>query len=716
MAFCANCGNLLKDGALFCSACGAPQKTSYVNHYQYSEQRQSVYVGNVRKCPSCGAELSSFMAICSQCGHELNSVVVPDSIKDFSTQLNLLDVEIANSPIVKYWKNWNSGAKFGWIVLNIFTFCIPLVIYLLLSIGGFGKFGKLSPAEKKKEAFINNYSFPNDRECVLEAMFFIKSQVEILASQPKNKKTKKWIQIWDAKAKQLLNKSKMLFQEDSIATDLYNQIVSIKNKVNKSIRIKSVILIILIVLLSAVVLVPRFRYLPGINVFYEAGESIVNKSTGKSIIPTIDENAVTNEQEGVYSYQIRNYIGKNAASIGKQATNYLIDEYGDGELRIVFVTENGILISNEDETKKHYVVVNQNLPAGTTLTIVNQRRDNGEVYSSLVSYQSYDEILLYVEPINNKSYKPNINSIKPTLDRHKYHIRDYVGRNAASFGKMSVYNHRIDEYGEGEIQISFSAEDSSFVDDSDLNDLKQYIVTGQDIKVNTELDISYDIDTYGNEYDSLVKSQSIEVITLTVKKLDESIIKQQPVFSEKEKEDNYTQEYQELTVKYLVEWDGSATISGFEGTGNHVTIYSTIDGHKVKAIGKDAFRDCKSLESILCFAAIEKIDDYAFSACSALKEISIPNETKTIGNHAFANCTSIENVLLWGDPDIGEYAFAGCSALKSISIGNDTKKVGAHAFDGCTNLESVIVWNKNTIIGKDAFANCPKLKDRPIQE
>ena len=93
-----------------------------------------------------------------------------------------------------------------------------------------------------------------------------------------------------------------------LATDLYNQIVSIKNKVNKSIRIKSVILIILIVLLSAVVLVPRFRYLPGINVFYEAGESIVNKSTGKSIIPTINENAVTNEQEGVYSYQIRIHL------------------------------------------------------------------------------------------------------------------------------------------------------------------------------------------------------------------------------------------------------------------------------------------------------------------------------------------------------------------------------------------------------------------------
>ena len=129
MAFCANCGKHLKDGALFCSACGASQRTSNVNHYQYSEHRQSVYVGNVRKCPSCGAELSSFTAFCPQCGHELNSVVVPESIKDFSTQLNLLDIEIANSPIIKYWKNWSIGAKFGWIVLNIFTFCIPLAIY-----------------------------------------------------------------------------------------------------------------------------------------------------------------------------------------------------------------------------------------------------------------------------------------------------------------------------------------------------------------------------------------------------------------------------------------------------------------------------------------------------------------------------------------------------------------------------------------------------------
>lgn len=714
MAFCANCGNQLNGNELFCSACGTPQKISKVNNHQYSERRQNVYVGNVRKCPSCGAELSSFTAICPQCRHELNSVQVPDSIKDFSNHLNLVDIEIANSPIVKSWKNWSGGAKFGWVVLNIFTLCIPLLIYLLLSVGGFGKFGKLSPTEKKKESFINNYSFPNDRETVLEALFFIKSQVAILSSESKNRKTKKWIQIWENKAKQLLNKSKVLFQEDSIATDTYNEIVAIRKKVNKSILIRSIIILFIILVLVSIVILPRIKYMPGINMFYQTGESIINRNTGKSIVPTIDENALTNEKEGIFSYQIRNYIGKNAASIGKQKTDYLVDEYGDGELRIVFVTENGLLICNNDEMKKKYVVVAQNLPEGTNLTVVNERSNDGEIYSSLVSYQSYDEIVLYVAPLNDNSFKPKPIDIKPTLDRHIYHIRDYVGRNAASFGKKDAYDHRIDEYGNGKIQFSFSAEDSTYVDDCDLNVLKQYIVTNQDIAVNTDLAISYETDRYGNEYDSLVKSQNIEIITLTVKKLDDSIVKQQPALSSKSTKDEV--EYKDLTVKYKVEWDGSATISGFEGDGNHVSIYDSIDGHKVKVIGKSAFKDCKTLESVLCFAEVENIEEYAFSGCTSLKEISIPNETKTIGNHAFENCTSAEYVFLWGDPDIGEYAFAGCTSIKSISIGNNTKIVGAHAFDGCTNLESAIVWNDNTIVGKDAFANCPKLKNKPIQE
>ena len=254
MAFCAKCGKLLNENDMFCSGCGAPQKPSKANH-QYSEQRQNVYVGNVRKCPSCGAELSSFTAFCPQCGHELNSVVVPESIKDFSTQLNLLDIEIANTYQINSWKQWESGKKFWWIVINIFTLGIPLFLAFLFHILGIGKSGRFSSIEKKKESFINNYSFPNERESVLEALLFIKSQVVSLSTKPKNGKNKKWIRIWDNKAKELLNKSKLLLSEDIIAQNAYNEIVAIKNKVNKSIIVKSLILVIAIIISSSVVFI-----------------------------------------------------------------------------------------------------------------------------------------------------------------------------------------------------------------------------------------------------------------------------------------------------------------------------------------------------------------------------------------------------------------------------------------------------------------------------
>ena len=466
MAFCTNCGKSLKDGALFCSACGTPKNSSNVNHYQYSEQRQSVYVGSVRKCPSCGAELSSFTAFCPQCGHELNSVVVPESIKDFSTQLNMLDTEIANIYQINSWKEWESGKKFWWIVINIFTLGIPLFLAFL---------------------------------------------VVSLSTKPKNGKNKKWIRIWDNKAKELLNKSKLLLSEDIIAQNAYNEIVAIKNKVNKSIIVKSLILVIAIIISSSVVFI-NIWHLPIISFF-------TNNITKSTIVPTIGIDEKTNEKEGVYSYSIRNYIGQNVASIGENKLGFKMVEYGKSELKIVLVTENGAFVNYDDnEEMKKYTVTQQNPPAGTNLTIVHNRDSKGEVESYSVSYQSYDEIVLYVTPIGQEPYKTNSVPIKPTLDKHIYHIRDYIGRNAASFGDNFLGDYRYDEYGKAVIQINFAAEDGSYVDYKDVNALKQYIVTKQDIDANTELVLSFDTDRNGNE-NTWVQSQNIEEITLLVKKI-----------------------------------------------------------------------------------------------------------------------------------------------------------------------------------------------------
>lgn len=326
---------------------------------------------------------------------------------------------------------------------------------------------------------------------------------------------------------------------------------------------------------------------------YGVGSFMVSNSVkSSSLSQIIDGNEETDISRGIYTYKIRNYIGKNVDSIGKSQDNYLVDEYGSGELRIVLVTEDGMIISGADEAiGREYMVVNQSIPADSKITVVHLRDARGEPYSNLVDYQSYDEIVLFVAPIGNTSYKPSYTELLPTLDRHIYHIRDYVGRNAASFGDY-YGDDRIDKYGAGNLRISFASEDGSYIELRDENIIKCYIVTGQDIKVNTELKLEYETDSRGKEYDNLIRSQNYEEITLTVKKLDDSLIAKMPEIekvnplydkinikkcslyinsywnekdSDKEKRsfvaNKYGDETVNLTIKYPVESDNDYDVS-----------------------------------------------------------------------------------------------------------------------------------------------------------
>ena len=47
MAFCSNCGKELNSSARFCDGCGTPVSGA-------ENKRNTVYEGNVHKCPHCG--------------------------------------------------------------------------------------------------------------------------------------------------------------------------------------------------------------------------------------------------------------------------------------------------------------------------------------------------------------------------------------------------------------------------------------------------------------------------------------------------------------------------------------------------------------------------------------------------------------------------------------------------------------------------------------
>jgi hypothetical protein len=70
-----------------------------------------------------------------------------------------------------------------------------------------------------------------------------------------------------------------------------------------------------------------------------------------------------------------------------------------------------------------------------------------------------------------------------------------------------------------------------------------------------------------------------------------------------------------------------------------------------------AFSDCSSLKSITIPNSVTSIGREAFNSCSNLTSITIPNSVTSIGNGAFRYCSSLTSVTVPSHTEMGEDAF-----------------------------------------------------------
>ena len=102
---------------------------------------------------------------------------------------------------------------------------------------------------------------------------------------------------------------------------------------------------------------------------------------------------------------------------------------------------------------------------------------------------------------------------------------------------------------------------------------------------------------------------------------------------------------------------------------------------------------------------------YAFSGCTGLANVAIPDSVTSIGGSAFEGCSNLTSVTI---PDsvtsIGESAFYGCSNLTSVTIPDSVTSIGESAFEGCTGLTSITIPDSVTSIGGYAFSDCVGLR------
>ncbi|MBR5603627.1 MAG: leucine-rich repeat protein [Bacteroidales bacterium] len=175
----------------------------------------------------------------------------------------------------------------------------------------------------------------------------------------------------------------------------------------------------------------------------------------------------------------------------------------------------------------------------------------------------------------------------------------------------------------------------------------------------------------------------------------------------------------------------------------------TADGNtfQVTMIGAEAFNNCPLLEEVIIPDSVTEIEDgrkvdififldelcSAFRKCQSLKSIKLPNNLKKIGRGAFSCCTGLTSIDIpnsvtelagfthcIGLKSIGIpnnvtvlAGFNGCTGLKSIDIPNSVTKI--RGFRGCNGLTSVTIPNSVKDFGRYAFNDCQNLKSVIIE-
>jgi len=174
---------------------------------------------------------------------------------------------------------------------------------------------------------------------------------------------------------------------------------------------------------------------------------------------------------------------------------------------------------------------------------------------------------------------------------------------------------------------------------------------------------------------------------------------------------------------------------GTDGLG--VGYYANVESYSAGAFGQNGTLDIP--ETIIYKKNLGNDDEKgievevrgilrrAFSGCTSLSHLILPDTISYIGQEAFSNCTNLASIQT--GPNSGgaaatgylaaqeiEYrAFYGCTSLTGIRLGEKgqgnlgVQTVQSEAFMNCSNLNSVEIGRTVSWIEGGAFANCQSL-------
>lgn len=181
-------------------------------------------------------------------------------------------------------------------------------------------------------------------------------------------------------------------------------------------------------------------------------------------------------------------------------------------------------------------------------------------------------------------------------------------------------------------------------------------------------------------------------------------------------QDSYYSNYPNLTsvnIPESIEYDDETynVISIGENAFTGCSLLtSVVIPNSVLNIKKWAFSECSRLSSVNLGESVVNIGSSCFEDCSSLTSITIPNSVKTIGSNVFKKCTLLNSITIPNSVvSMGGCVFSQCSNLISVNLPEQITKVEDGTFEYCKKLVAIELPSGIDTIGNSAFSECEKL-------
>ena len=138
-------------------------------------------------------------------------------------------------------------------------------------------------------------------------------------------------------------------------------------------------------------------------------------------------------------------------------------------------------------------------------------------------------------------------------------------------------------------------------------------------------------------------------------------------------------------------------------------VYEVVDGSYT--IVKCTATVVTSVPAVRNGVSITAIGDGAFSGCTGISEIDLPDSIKSIGDNAFVGCSSLQKITFPARLEhLGEFAFMGCSMLTTVELPDTLTEIPKYAFSMCDHMTEIQLPDSITTIGEGAFYECTSLE------